>query len=86
MQILCKLMPIGGSGLSAGTLSTQLKVPPSSLFFHLRQMTRAGVLTARHDGRSIFYSVNFKGVAALRDFPVRIDKSRLQVSDGMLVP
>jgi DNA-binding transcriptional ArsR family regulator len=68
MQILCKLLPFGESGLSAGTLSTQLKVVPSSLSFHLQQMTKAGVLTARHDGRSIFYSANYNGVAALRDF------------------
>jgi DNA-binding transcriptional ArsR family regulator len=68
MQILCKLIPAGEGGLSAGTLSTQLKVVPSSLSFHLQQMTRASVLTACHDGRSIFYSVNRNAVAALRDF------------------
>ena len=72
MQILCCLMPFREGGLSAGTLSTQLKVVPSSLSFHLQQMTRAGILTARHDGRSIFYFVNFNGVAALRDFLSRL--------------
>jgi DNA-binding transcriptional ArsR family regulator len=68
MQLLCKLMTFGQSGLSAGTLSAQLKIVPSSLSFHLQQMTRNGVLRARHDGRSIYYSVNIDGVAALRDF------------------
>ena len=68
MRILCKLMPFGESGLSAGTLSTQLKVVPSSLSFHLQQMTRAGVLTARHDARSIYYRVNFNAIAALHAF------------------
>ena len=68
MQILCKLMPFGESGLSAGILSTHLKVVPSSLSFHLQQMTRAGVLTARHDGRSIYYLVNFRAIAALHAF------------------
>jgi DNA-binding transcriptional ArsR family regulator len=68
MQILCRLMPLGEGGLSAGALSTQVMIVPSSLSFHLQQMTRAGVLTARHDGRSIFYSVNHNGVAVLRDF------------------
>src|SRR5690349_20158048 len=61
MQIVCRLIPFGEGGLSPGTLSTQLSVVPSSLSFHLQQMTRAGVLTARHDGRSIFYSVNKNG-------------------------
>jgi ArsR family transcriptional regulator, arsenate/arsenite/antimonite-responsive transcriptional repressor len=67
-QICCQLVPFGESGLSAGTLSTQLMVVPSSLSFHLQQMTRAGILTARHDGRSIFYCVKRDSLAALRDF------------------
>jgi DNA-binding transcriptional ArsR family regulator len=68
MQILRRLTPFGGSGLSAGVLSTQLKVVPSSLSFHLQQMTGAGVLIARHDGRTVFYSVDYDRVAALCDF------------------
>src|SRR5690348_5259463 len=54
MQILCILV-LKENGLSAGALSAQLKVVPSSLSFHLQQLTRAGILNARHDGRSIFY-------------------------------
>jgi hypothetical protein len=42
-------------------------VVPSSLPFNLQQMTRAGVLTARPDGQSIFYLVNHDGIAALRE-------------------
>ena len=68
MQILCKVAPFRERGLSAGLLSTQLMVVPSSLSYHLQQMTRAGVLIARHDGRSMLYSVNHNGVAALCDF------------------
>ena len=67
MQILCRVASFRERGLSAGTLSTELEVVPSSLSHHLQQMTRAGVLSARHDGRSIFYSMNHKGVATLCD-------------------
>ena len=68
MQILCTVVPFRERGLSAGLLSTQLMVVPSSLSYHLQQMTRAGVLIARHEGRSMRYSMNRNGVAALCDF------------------
>lgn len=68
IQILCRVAPSRERGLSAGTLSAELVVVPSSLSHHLQQMTRAGLLNARHDGRSLFYSVNHKSVAALCDF------------------
>ena len=71
-QILCRVVPFGERGLSAGTLSTQLMVVPSSLSFHLQQMTRAGILTARHEGRSVFYSTNHDGIAVLRDLLSRL--------------
>jgi DNA-binding transcriptional ArsR family regulator len=72
MQICRRLAAFRESGLSAGTLATQLMVAPSSLSFHLQQMTRAGVVTARHDGGSIFYSLNCNGVAALGEFLSRL--------------
>jgi ArsR family transcriptional regulator, arsenate/arsenite/antimonite-responsive transcriptional repressor len=68
MQILCSVVPFRERGLSAGTLSMQLMVAPSSLSYHLQEMTRAGVLIARHYGRSTFYSVNHNGVSVLCDF------------------
>jgi ArsR family transcriptional regulator, arsenate/arsenite/antimonite-responsive transcriptional repressor len=68
MQILCKLAPFGDRGLSAGSLSMELKIVPSSASFHLQQMTRASVLIARHEGRSVFYSLNHDVVAALCEF------------------
>ena len=68
MQILCRVAPFRGRGLSAGTLSAELMVVPSSLSHHLQQMTRAGALDVRHQGRSMFYSVNHNGIAVLRDF------------------
>ena len=68
MQILCKLAAFGDRGLSAGSLSMELNIVPSSASFHLQQMTRASVLIARPEGRSVCYSVNHDVVAALCDF------------------
>jgi ArsR family transcriptional regulator len=62
------LVPLGTRGLSAGAISAQMSVLPSSLSFHLRQMTQAGVLVQRRSSRQIIYAVNqdiFVGLAAL---------------------
>jgi DNA-binding transcriptional ArsR family regulator len=67
MQILSTVVPFRAPGLSAGALSAELIVVPSSLSFHLQQMTKAGVLTVRREGRSIFYSANHDSIAVLCD-------------------
>jgi ArsR family transcriptional regulator, arsenate/arsenite/antimonite-responsive transcriptional repressor len=65
IEIWRTLVPIGARGLSAGSLSVQLDVAPSSLSFHLQRMCRAGVLRQRNHKRSIFYSANNDIVDAL---------------------
>jgi ArsR family transcriptional regulator len=86
MQILYKLAPFRERGLSAGSLSMELEIVPSSLSYHLQQMTRAGVLIARPDGRSMFYSVNHDVVAALCDCLLRVTRQNITHRDGLCVP
>jgi DNA-binding transcriptional ArsR family regulator len=52
------LLPYGSDGLSAGTIAKRMAIIPSSLSFHLRQMTQAGVLRQRRSSRNIVYAVN----------------------------
>lgn len=52
------LLPYGQQGLPAGILASRLAVVPSSLSFHLRLMTQAGVLIQRRSSRYIIYAVN----------------------------
>jgi ArsR family transcriptional regulator, arsenate/arsenite/antimonite-responsive transcriptional repressor len=52
------LAPRGHAGLPAGDIATSMNVLPSSLSFHLRMMTQAGVLTQRRSSRRIIYAVN----------------------------
>jgi ArsR family transcriptional regulator, arsenate/arsenite/antimonite-responsive transcriptional repressor len=53
------LVQAGPEGLPAGTLAEQLAVAPSALSFHLKELTHAGLLTQRPDGRKLMYSANF---------------------------
>jgi ArsR family transcriptional regulator, arsenate/arsenite/antimonite-responsive transcriptional repressor len=62
------LLPYGSDGLSAGAISAQLAVAPSSLSFHLQQMIHGRVLVQRRSSRLIIYAVNGEIMASLRDF------------------
>ena len=53
------LVQRGPDGLSAGTLADALAVPPSSLTFHLQQLTHAGLITQRRLSRQLIYATDF---------------------------
>jgi ArsR family transcriptional regulator len=76
IEIWRTLVPLGARGLSAGSLSVQLDVAPSSLSFHLQRMSRAGVLMQRNHKRSIIYSANSDIIDALCLFLSVIAKPR----------
>jgi ArsR family transcriptional regulator, arsenate/arsenite/antimonite-responsive transcriptional repressor len=65
LELWRMLMPLGEKGLSAGMIATRLAIPPSSLSFHLQQMTQAGVLTQRRRSRYIIYAANNEVVIEL---------------------
>lgn len=52
------LVQAGPAGLAASRISEHLDIPPSSLSFHLKELTHAGLLAARQDGRFVIYSAN----------------------------
>lgn len=52
------LLPYGAAGMPAGTIAARMAIVPSSLSFHLRLMTQAGILVQRRSSRHIIYSVN----------------------------
>lgn len=59
------LVQAGPEGLSAGALSRQLDISPAALSFHLKDLLRAELLLARHEGRQIFYSARFETMNGL---------------------
>ena len=52
-------------GMAAGTLAGRLGVPAPTLSFHLKEMSRAGLVTSRKNGRSVIYKANLKAMNAL---------------------
>ncbi len=56
------LVQAGPTGLAAGVIASRLELAPSALSFHLKELTHAGLLLQRPDGRKIHYSANFSAM------------------------
>jgi ArsR family transcriptional regulator, arsenate/arsenite/antimonite-responsive transcriptional repressor len=59
------LVQAGTEGLAAGVIAARLEMAPSALSFHLKELTHAGLLLQRPDGRKIHYSANFSSMNEL---------------------
>ena len=59
------LVEAGPDGLAAGMLAQKLGTPPSSMSFHLAQLSNAGLVTQRREGRSLIYSADFAAMNGL---------------------
>jgi DNA-binding transcriptional ArsR family regulator len=60
LELFRLLVQRGPGGLPAGTIAEKLAVPPSSLTFHLQQLTHAGLIASRRVGRQLIYAANFQ--------------------------
>lgn len=71
LEVFRLLVKSGENGLYAGEISRELDIPKPTLSFHLKELSHAGLIAARRDGRSIFYSLNIGGMSALMNFLAR---------------
>ena len=56
-----KLLVQGGiNGLAAGAISDKLTIPSSTLSFHLKELSHAGLINAKQQSRYIYYSANYE--------------------------
>jgi DNA-binding transcriptional ArsR family regulator len=59
------LVERGPEGLPAGIIAERLRIPPSSLTFHLQHLHRAGLVTQRRSHRQLIYAANFTAMNGL---------------------
>jgi DNA-binding transcriptional ArsR family regulator len=68
LRLLRLLVVAGPDGIAAGSLAEQVDVSPSNVSFHLKELERAGLITARRDARSIVYSAAYDALSGLIRF------------------
>ncbi|HJV73586.1 MAG TPA: metalloregulator ArsR/SmtB family transcription factor [Noviherbaspirillum sp.] len=68
LAIFRLLVQAGPQGIVASKIGEQLGIPPSSLSFHLKELTHAGMITSKQDGRFVIYAANFNTMNALVAF------------------
>jgi ArsR family transcriptional regulator len=62
------LVQAGPAGMSPGKISEQLAIPPSSLSFHLKELSHAQLVTPSQEGRYVIYAANFATMNGLIGF------------------
>jgi DNA-binding transcriptional ArsR family regulator len=62
------LVEAGPTGLSVGEIGAAVASAGATLSFHLKEMTYAGLIESRQDGRYIFYSANYARMNELLAF------------------
>lgn len=65
LEAFRRLVQAGADGLSAGALAEALRVPNSSLSFHLAQLSHAGLIVQQRVGRSLIYRADYAAMDAL---------------------
>src|SRR5215470_4353227 len=53
------LVQQGPEGLSAGAIAERLDIPGATLSFHLKELSHAGMVEPRQEGRFVYYSANY---------------------------
>lgn len=72
LQILDRVSDAGPEGVAAGDIARALRCPASTLSFHLKELSRTGVLEARPDGRFIRYALHRPALQALAGYIARL--------------
>jgi ArsR family transcriptional regulator len=65
LQVFRGLVVAGPSGLTPGAMAEALGLPASTLSFHLKELTNAGLVSPERDGRNLIYRAAFEHMNAL---------------------
>lgn len=60
LQVFRALVVRGATGLTPGTMSEALDIPPNTLSFHLKELAHAGLVTQERSSRNIIYRAAFE--------------------------
>jgi len=62
------LVQAGPAGMAASRIAEHLDIAPSSLSFHLKELSHASLLSSKQDGRFVIYAANVNAMNGLVGF------------------
>lgn len=65
LEVFRLLVRCGEEGMPAGQIAQRVGIPSATLSFHLKELSNAGLIEQRREGRSLIYSVEFQGMRSL---------------------
>src|SRR3990172_2800929 len=72
IRILTTVGEAGAKGVAAGEIARAIRCPASTLSFHLKELSQAGLLEARPRGRYVIYGLRHEVFADLGRFIAEI--------------
>jgi ArsR family transcriptional regulator len=68
LAVYRQLVQAGPDGIAAGELAERVGIPANTLSFHLKTLSHARLVEARHSGRFVYYSANYATMNSLLEF------------------
>lgn len=68
LAIFRLLVQAGPEGMAAGKIGESLGIAPSSLSFHMKELSHANLVSSRQESRYVYYSANFPVMNELLGF------------------
>lgn len=68
LDVFRLLVEQGPEGLPAGLIAERLGMPNATLSFHLKELSRSGLVVGRPEGRFIYYAPDLATMNALVDY------------------
>jgi ArsR family transcriptional regulator len=68
LEVFRLLVQRGHTGLAAGEIGHRVGIPATTLSFHLSQLSHAGLVKSRREGRSIIYGADYASMLDLMEF------------------
>lgn len=62
LRIFRLLVTASPGGLTPGRIGEELSLAPATLSFHLKELSRAGLLSSRQESRFIHYAANYQTI------------------------
>lgn len=86
LSIFRLLVEHAPEGLPAGVIAERLALAPATLSFHLKELSRAGLIASRQDGRFIWYRADLIAMNGLVGYLTENCCRASSVCDAACVP